>query len=79
MFEPLVIVLLSVPRQCFFCGSFLLFMLHVCLCYAVLSVACSLMITCLERVDLSALLCVVFCHFPIWCPGSGVVLDCIDS
>ena len=23
------------------------------------------------------LLC--FCHFPMWCPGSGVVLDCIDS
>ena len=21
----------------------------------------------------------VFCHFPIWCPGSGVVLGCIDS
>ena len=21
----------------------------------------------------------VFCHFPIWCPASGVVLDCIDS
>ena len=20
-----------------------------------------------------------FCHFPIWCPGSGAVLDCIDS
>ena len=20
-----------------------------------------------------------FCHFPMWCPGSGVVLDCIDS
>ena len=20
-----------------------------------------------------------FCHFPIWCPRSGVVLDCIDS
>ena len=19
------------------------------------------------------------CHFPIWYPGSGVVLDCIDS
>ena len=19
-----------------------------------------------------------FCHFPMWCPGSGVVLDCID-
>ena len=23
------------------------------------------------------LLC--FCHFPMWCPGSCVVLDCIDS
>ena len=23
------------------------------------------------------LLC--FCYFPKWCPGSGVVLDCIDS
>ena len=21
----------------------------------------------------------VFCHFPTWCPGSGVVLDYIDS
>ena len=20
-----------------------------------------------------------FCHFPIWCPGSGVVFNCIDS
>ena len=20
-----------------------------------------------------------FCHFPIWCPGLGVVFDCIDS
>ena len=20
-----------------------------------------------------------FCHFLIWCPGSGVVIDCIDS
>ena len=22
---------------------------------------------------------VVFCHFPVWCPGSGVLLHCIDS
>ena len=21
----------------------------------------------------------VFCHFPMLCPGSGVVLDCIDN
>ena len=30
-----------------------------------------------------ALLCVMvflcFCRFPIWCPGSGVILGCIDS
>ena len=29
---------MAVPRRCFFCGSFLLFMFHVSLCYAVLSV-----------------------------------------
>ena len=32
--------------------------------------------------DLMALACGVwlcFCHFPMWYPGSGVVLDCIDS
>ena len=38
-------------------------------------------ITCLEIADLLALLCVsflVFCHFPMWCPKSDVVLDSID-
>ena len=33
-----------------------------------------LVIICLEMVDR---LC--FCHFPICCSGSGMVLDCIDS
>ena len=29
---------------------------------------------------LSCKLCyIVFCHFPLWCPGSGVVIDWIDS
>ena len=31
---------------------------------------------------LSALVCDVllcYCLFPVWCPGSGVALDCIDS
>ena len=31
---------------------------------------------------LGSLVCDVFlcyCHFPMRCPGSGVVLDCIDS
>ena len=36
------------------------FLFHVCLCYAVLSVPCSLVVTCLEWADLLALLCVVF-------------------
>ena len=62
-------------------------MFHVCLCYAVLSVPCSLVITCWKRAGPLALLCVVFscvcvcffCHFPICFSGPCVVLDCIDS
>ena len=52
--------LLAVTRRCFFCGSFLLFMFHVCHCYAVLSVPCSLENTWCERDDPLALLCVAF-------------------
>ena len=52
------------------------------LCFVfVLSVPCSLVVTCWERADLLTLLYVmsscVFVFFPIWCPGLGVVLDCI--
>ena len=47
-----------------------------------MSVHCSLVVTCRERANLLALLYVmfscVFCHFPMCCPGSGVVLYCID-
>ena len=53
-----------------------------CTCYAFTSVHRSLVVTCWERADLLALVCDVklrFCHFPMWYPGSGVVLDCIDS
>ena len=40
---------------------FLLFMFHVCLCYTVLSVPCSVLINCWEKgADLLALLYVVF-------------------
>ena len=67
----------------FFCGSFFLFIFHICLHFAVLSIHCSLAITCWERAGLFALLCVMFllcfCHLPTWCLGSGVILDCIDS
>ena len=42
----------------------MLVMLHVDVCCAVASVPCSLVVTCLERADPLAVVCVVFCHFP---------------
>ena len=50
--------------------------------YSFLSVPGNLVTTCLERADILTIVCDVFlriCHFPIWCPGSGVVFDCINS
>ena len=43
---------------CFFCGSFLLLIFRVC--HAVFSVHCSLVVTCLKRANLLALLYVIF-------------------
>ena len=60
MFKPSRECLLTVPRRCFFCGSFLLTMVHVCLCNTVLSVSCSLVITCWERADLLAVSIMTF-------------------
>ena len=57
-------ILLTVPRRCFFGGSFLLGMLHVGVCCAVVSIPCSLVVTCWERAYLLAVAFVVFCHFP---------------
>ena len=51
---PVKLFLLTVPRRCFFCGSFLLFMFRVC--HAVLSVHSSLMVTSWERAGLLGLL-----------------------
>ena len=48
---------------------------------SVMSVSCSLAVTCWERA-LGTLVCYVFlcfCHYPIRCRRSGVVLDCIDA
>ena len=39
-------------------------MLHVGVCCAVVSVTCSLVVTCCESADLLAVVFVVFCHFP---------------
>ena len=68
---------MTVPRLCFFCGSFLLSMFRVC--RAFLSVQCSLVVTCWERADILALLCAEFCcvlslsHVVSWV-GSGTWL-----
>ena len=63
---------------CFFCESFLRLVFIF-----VMSVSCSLVVNCWERADLLAHLYLtfyfVFCPFPIWCPWSDVVPDCIDS
>ena len=71
--SPTVICSLTIPRWWFFCEFFLLFMFHVCLCYAVLSVPCSLVVACWGRAGLLAALFDVilscFCHFPIRFPG----------
>ena len=59
-----------------------MFLCLTCVSQAFASVHCCLVITCLEEADPSWLLLVmfiVFCYFPIWYPGSGVVLDCIVS
>ena len=53
--------------QYFFCGSFLFAMLHVSVCCDVVYAPCCLVVTCWERADLSAAICVEFfvlCHFP---------------
>ena len=76
MFKPSSIFSLTIPRQCFFCESFMLLVFHAC--HAVLSVPCSLMATW----SLGPLLCDIFLEFlllSIWCPGLGVVFDCIFS
>ena len=51
---------------------FLLLMLHVGLCCAVVSVPCSIVVTCLGRADLLAVMCVVIsCVLSLskMCPG----------
>ena len=78
MFKRCGIFLLTVPRRCFFCGPFLLFMFVY---FVILS--CLFLATCAPAWEgLTPLTCnvfVCFCHFTRCCSGSGVILDCIDS
>ena len=65
-----------------------LFCLVFCFVFAMslcASVYMCFVVTCLERADLLALVCGVYYESTMslslshWYPGSGVVLDCIDS
>ena len=58
---------------CFLC--FVSAMLS-CLCNAALRSSAGKGLTSWLSIVCDVFLC--FCHFPTWCPGSGVVLDCID-
>ena len=75
------IFLLTDPRRCFFCGSFMLFL--SCFWY-VFERVCLLM-PCGHLLGkgwpLSSLLWCLIVKLPLshWYPGSGAVLDCIDS
>ena len=51
------------------------------LCFVFVMPSCLLIAPLLSPAGkgLTSLLFCVLCHFPIWCPGSDVVLDCINS
>ena len=72
---------LSSPVKVFFTDrSVGHFVIYVRVCLVFLSFHCSDLVTYYERA-LCSLVCDVLlclCHFPMWCPGSSVVLDCID-
>ena len=60
------IFLLTVPRQCIFCGSFMLYFYLVFVMLSCASVYWCLVVTCWERAKLLALFCDVYlwiCHF----------------
>ena len=61
---PEKVFLLTVSRRCFFCGSFLLVMLHVSVYCAVVSVPCSIVVTCWKKADLWDVMFAVFVTFP---------------
>ena len=75
------ISLLTVPRRCFFCGSFMLFL--SCFCYTLVRLC--LLMPCGHLLGKGwplgfRLWClIVKLSLSHWYPGSGVVLDCINS
>ena len=83
------IYLLTVPRWCFFCGSYILFLSDLCtftyFCFCYDFVRVCLLIPCGHLLWMgwprdSRLWCIIVTlSLSHWYPGSGVVLDCIDT
>ena len=60
----------------------IIYVLVYCVSHAFSSVHCCIVVTCWEMTVLLALVGDVYCIlslFPMWYPGSGVLLDCIVS
>ena len=58
---PVKVFFTDQSKGWFFCGSFLLVILHVGVCCAAMSVPCSLVVTCWERADLLAVVFKLLC------------------
>ena len=81
--SPSVIFLLAVPLRCFFC---IYHFCYLCFVFDFVILFCLFLAALWSPAGkgltswLSYVWCfLAFCHFPIRCPGSGVVLDRIDS
>ena len=72
------ILLLTVPRRYFFCGSLVFFCVLWLSCFRS-SLPCGYLLRRGWLLGSCWWWLLYFCYFPMWYPGSGVVLDCIVS
>ena len=82
MFKPSSNFFTDRPKAVLLLWILFVIYIQVCLCNAVLSVPCSVEITCWESADLLTHLCVMFldfCHFPIWCGTSFYYIPITDT
>ena len=76
-----IIVLLTFPRWCFFCGSFMLFLSYFCKAFlrVCLSMPCDHLLGKAWPHGFYLWSLIVKLPLSYWYPGSGRVLDCINS
>ena len=72
-------ILLTVPMRCFFCGSFMLFLSCFCFAFICLLMPCGHLLGKGWPLGSRLWCLIVKLSLSHWYPGSGVVLDCIDS